>query len=186
MAVVVRRFDVFLVGLDPTISAITGFAARVSRYFLDFLETDFKRQRTPHRRIQLKNDSGFRTALPLRKYRTLCEAVWKIFSLPVSELPPLSLSRGRYTAPISLTLRDLIRQHVDSLEASAFETVRKETLDSVRRKRRAAVENPEVYVEDVQLLFVESVGKHIVTPILALLDGPFRQQSYSAIESVTK
>ena len=165
-------------------SAITGFAARVSRYFLDFLETDFKRQRAPHRRIQLKNDSGFRTALPLRKYRTLYEAVWKILSLPVGELPPLSLSRGRYTAPISLTLRDLIRQHVDSLEASAFETVRKETLDCARRKRGAAVENPEVYVEDVQLLFVESVGKHIVTPILALLDGPFRQQSYSAIESV--
>lgn len=44
------------------------------------------------------------------------------------ELPPLRISRGRHTALISPTLRDLIRQHVASLEASAFETVRKETL----------------------------------------------------------
>jgi len=104
--------------------------------------------------------------------------------MPVGELPPLRLSRGRYTAPISATLRDLIRQHIDSLEGAAFETVRKETLDFARRTRGAAVENPEDYVEDVQASFLESIGKYIVTPILALLDGPFRQQSYSAIESV--
>jgi AAA domain len=165
-------------------SALTGFAARVSRYFLDFLETDFKRQRAPHRRIQLKNDSGFRTGLPLRKYPTLYEAVWKLLYTPVGELPPLRLSRGRHTSPISPTLRDLIRQHVESLEASDFEVVREETLNFARHQRGAAVENPEDYVEDVQSFFAESVGKRIVSPILALLDGPFRQQSYSAIESV--
>ena len=46
-------------------SGITSFAARVSRYFLDFLETDFKKQQAPRRKIQLKNDAGFRTGLPL-------------------------------------------------------------------------------------------------------------------------
>jgi hypothetical protein len=46
------------------------------------------------------------------------------------------------------------------------------------------VENPEGYVEDVQSSLVECVSKRIVTPILALLDGPFQQQSYSAIKSV--
>ncbi len=50
---------------DP--SAITRFAAKVSRYFLDFLETDFKRQQAPRRKIQLKNDTGFRTGLPPEK-----------------------------------------------------------------------------------------------------------------------
>ncbi len=165
-------------------SAITGFAAKVSRYFLDFLETDFKKQQAPRRKIHLKNDAGFRTGLPLRKYPTLYSAVWKLLSTPVSDLEPVRIPRNRYTVAISPTLRDLIRQHVDSLERSAFETVRKEALDFARRKRGTSVENPEAYVEDVQSSFVESVGKRIVAPILALLDGPFRQQSYSAIESV--
>src|ERR1700687_3931587 len=168
----------------PGISAIVGFAAKVSRYFLDFLETDFKKQQVPRRKIQLKNDSGFRTGLPLRKYRTLYEAVWKALSTPAGELVPLRIARGRYTPPVSPTLRDLIRQQIDALEASAFQTVRRETLEFSTRKRGTAVENPEGYVEDAQSAFVESVGKHIVTPILALLDGPFRQQAYSAIESV--
>lgn len=173
-----------VVNEQPLSSTIVGFAAKVSRYFLDFLETDFKRQRAPRRRIQLKNDGGFRTGLPLRKYRTLYESVWKLLSVPVGEVAPLRVGRARYTAPISPILRDLIRQQVDSLEAPAFQKVRHETLDYARRKRGAAVENPERYVEDVKSALVESIGKHVVSPFLALLDGPFRQQSYSAVESV--
>ncbi|MBI4720981.1 MAG: hypothetical protein HY770_07150 [Chitinivibrionia bacterium] len=143
-----------------------------------------KKQLAPRRKIHLKDDAGFRTGLPLRKYPTLYSAVWKLLSVPVGNLAPMRIPRNRHTAAISPTLRDLIRKHVDSLEPCAFDAVRKDTLDFARRKRGGAVENPEAYVEDVQSLFVESVGKRIVTPILALLDGPFRQQSYSAVESV--
>lgn len=165
-------------------SAIAGFAAKVSRYFLDFLETDFKRQRAPRRKIQLKNDAGFRTGLPLRKYPTLYSVIWKLLRTPIGEIEPLRIPRNRHTAPISPTLRDLIRQHVNSIDVSAFESVKQGTLDFARQKRGTAVENPERYVDAVQSSFVEAVGKHVVSPILALLDGPFRQQSYSAIESV--
>jgi len=50
---------------------IAGFSQRVLRYFLTFLQTDFKRQMAPRRRIQIKSDTGFRTGVPLRKYLTL-------------------------------------------------------------------------------------------------------------------
>src|SRR5438128_6731784 len=100
----------------PEQNNITGFAEKVSRYFLDFLETDFKRQQAPHRRIQLKNDSGFRTAVPLRKYQRLYTDIWGLLSSPVDQLQRFSLPQSRYTARISQNLKDLIRQHVDSLE----------------------------------------------------------------------
>ena len=70
------------------------------------------------------------------------------------------------------------------MESDAFIRVRQETIDYARRNRGKAVENPEQYIENVQIAFVESVSKSIVRPVLALLDGPFRQQSYSAVESV--
>jgi len=166
------------------ISEITGFAAKVSRYFLDFLETDFKKQQAPRRKIQLKNDAGFRTGLPLRKYPSLYAVIWKILSSGTGDISPLRIARSRFTAPISPILRDLIRQHIDSIDAAAFSGVRKETTDYARRNRGKSVENPEQYIENVQIAFVEAVSKSIVRPILALLDGPFRQQSYSALESV--
>ncbi len=165
-------------------SGITSFAARVSRYFLDFLETDFKKQQAPRRKIQLKNDAGFRTGLPLRKYPDLYMVIWKILSSDIGEISPLRIARSRFTAPISPILRNLIRNHVNSMESDAFIRVRQETIDYARRNRGKAVENPEQYIENVQIAFVESVSKSIVRPVLALLDGPFRQQSYSAVESV--
>ncbi len=164
--------------------AISGFAQKVLRYFLTFLETDFKRQQAPKRRIHLKTDTGFRCGIPLRKYPKLYESVWGFAGRIIGEGLTLRIPRGHYIAPISQTLRDLIRQHVASLPTENFDKVRSDAVSFAKRNRGRAVDNPEKYVEDVQLSFVESVGQRIVGPVLSFLDGPFRQQSYSAIESV--
>lgn len=79
--------------LDPV--AVREFAAKVSRYFLDFLGTDFKKTQAPRRRVQLRNEAGFRTGVPLRKYDTSGSVVvnnLKIFS--VAAFPP------KYDAPL--------------------------------------------------------------------------------------
>ncbi|MFB3884043.1 MAG: AAA domain-containing protein [Thermodesulfobacteriota bacterium] len=163
---------------------IQGFAQHVLRYFLTFLETDFKRQQAPRRRIQLKNESGFRTGIPLRKYPSLYVTIWKFAEQTIGASNVIRIPRGRHTAPVSPILRDLIHQHVGGLPVESFEKVRQQVLEYAKRNRSKAVNNPEKYVEDVQLAFVEAVEERVVGPILALLDGPFRQQAYSLIESV--
>ena len=165
-------------------TAIRGFAQRILRYFLAFLETDFKRQQVPRRRIQLKTDTGFRCGVPLRKYPRLFDAAWSLAGRRVDEGLTLRVPRSRYKAPLSPILRDLIRQHVAELQSEGFVKVREETLDFAKQHRAVIGDNPEKFVENVQLAFVEATGKRIIAPILAFLDGPFRQQSYSAIESV--
>jgi hypothetical protein len=62
---------------DLTTDGIKGFSKRVLRYFQDFIETDFRRQQAPRRRVILKNDAGFRMGIPLRNYSSLFEAAWK-------------------------------------------------------------------------------------------------------------
>jgi hypothetical protein len=163
---------------------IAGFATKISRYFLDFLETDFKKQRIPRRRIQLKNEAGFRTGMPLRKYDALFQRLWKEIDIPVGDLKPLSIPRKRYTATISSVIKDLIRQHIESIELSAFIKVREETLLFIQENKTISAGNPESFIESVQNSFSVSVSKHIITPILVLLDCSFRSQSYSAIDSI--
>ncbi len=165
-------------------ATITEFASKVSRYFLDFLETDFKRQQAPRRKISLKNEAGFRTGVPLRKYETFYRDLWQLLGKPISEGAKLAVPRNRYKAPISPVLRDLIRQHIDHIPSDFFEQVRAEIIDIAKRKRGNAVNNPEAYIEEVKTEFAELVDKVVVAPLLALLDGSFREQSYSAIESV--
>lgn len=165
-------------------SGLKGFAQKVSRYFLDFLETDFKRQSAPRRKIQTKTDAGYRSGVPLRKYDVLNKAIWKLISEPSSDGFIFKIPKGRYTAPISPILRNLIAQQIDTLDGQSFDVVRRDTLEFATRKRGSAVEHPERYVEEVQAAFAELVSQKIVAPVLALLDGPFREQSYSAVDSV--
>src|SRR5581483_1229896 len=114
---------------------IRGFSQRVLRYFLAFLETDFKRQQAPRRRIQLKTDTNFRAGMPLRKYRTLFDAAWRVVQQTIKEGLVLRVRKGAHSAPISATLQNLIRQHVAELPAASFDRVRAQTLEYAKRNR---------------------------------------------------
>lgn len=169
---------------QPVQEGIGGFSQKVLRYFLTFLQTDFKRQQAPRRRIQLKSDAGFRTGMPLRKYVSLYNAVWKFADDAPEGGLQFQIPPKRFTAPISATLRDLIHQHVEAIEAETIERIGEVVVKFASQRRAKAVNNPEQFVESVQMQLVEQIGERIVQPLLAMLEGPFKEAAYSAIESV--
>ena len=161
-----------------------AFSQRVLRYFQTFLQTDFKKQHAPRRKIQLKSDVGFRMGMPLRKYVPLYKAAWKFIGDAPERGLTFKIAPGQYTAPISPTLRDLIRQHVDAIDGDTVSCIAKTTIEYAAGRRGKAVEHPEEFVDSVQVHFVEEIGTRIVQPLLAMLDGPFREVAYSAIELI--
>lgn len=163
---------------------LKGFVSRISRYFLDFLETDFKVQRAPRRRILLKTDSGFRAGVPLRKYDTLLRDIWQLLGKPVGEKTSMRIPRGRYKAQISQVMRDLLRKSVDGIEPGAFTKVRLATLAAINDKKANAARDPEIYIEDIKAVFADAVNLSIVAPLLATLEGHFENKAYSAMESI--
>lgn len=169
---------------SSTSSGLQGFSQKVLRYFLNFLQTDFKKQQAPRRRIQAKSETGFRIGMPLRKYPALYKAAWRFSDEAPTGGLTLRIAPGQYTAPISPTLRDLIRQHAAAIDAVAVERTIQTVTEYASKRRSKAIDDPEKFVESVQTQFVEEAGTRIVHPMLALLDGPFRAGAYSAIESV--
>lgn len=167
-------------------AAVREFATKVSRYFLEFLETDFKKKQAPRRRIQLKNAAGFHTAVPLRKYETLLRAVWGILGQPVEGEAKLELRirRTQHKSPINQTLHQVIRQQIDAIEDDSFRRCKRLTLDAAKRRFSSAASDPERYVEDIKADFASVVTENVVNPLLTLLEGHFERQSYSAVESV--
>lgn len=159
------------------------FGRRVCSYFRTFLETDFKRSQAPRRRVQLKNDAGFRTAFPLRKYPGLFNAAWALAWRKPSERLELRIAPRAHTATVSPTLRALIKEHVEAIPAARFDGIRDETLREATKNAPRAGDNVETYVEGVQIAFAELVASELVAPLLTVLEGVFKQQAYSAIES---
>jgi hypothetical protein len=101
------------------------FGFKVSKYFLEFLETDFYRQQAPRRRVQLRNDTNQTAGIALRKYDSLYRHVVNLLGkdLTGNGLGMLNIPHSRFKAPISAPLRNLIGQDIDQLELQKFVTV---------------------------------------------------------------
>ena len=87
---------------------------KVSQYFLDFLESDFKRLQAPRRRVILQTASGFKAGMPLSPYRTLLDAVWNTLAKPWDEAE-LSISPRAFTKTLSQPLRLILKEQVGAL-----------------------------------------------------------------------
>ena len=164
-------------------SAIEEVSAKVLRYFREFLETDFKRQQAPRRRIQLKTQAGFRCAIDLRKYPSFFRDAWGLMTKPSQEMN-LQIGRRKYRAQISPILKNLVDQFVIQIPDAGLEDVRQSVLRNATAKRQEGAVNPETYVEGLIAQFQERTSAEIVLPLLTLLEGPFKESAYSAEDSI--
>jgi hypothetical protein len=172
--------------MDVILDELREFGLKVSKYFLEFLETDFHRQQAPRRRIQLRNDANQTTGVPLRKYDTLYRVTIGLLTKEVSGTGTrvLNVPRGKYKAPINPILKNLLDQHVDAVEPEKFKAIGEKMLDVARSKRAQAAGDHEKYIGEVIAALEEAAGTLIIHPLLALIDNPIRESAYSAIESV--
>jgi hypothetical protein len=162
------------------------FSSKVSKYFLEFLETDFHRQQAPRRRINLRNDANQTTGITVRKYESLYHHVINLLTrdLQGNSARVLNVPRGRFKAPINPIVRNLIGQFIENLEPQKFATVIAAVIDAAESGRATAVADPEKYISDVTAVLQDTAVQDIVHPLLAVLEKPLQGSAYSAIESV--
>lgn len=159
-------------------------AVRISQYFRDFLESDFKRAQAPRRRIVLTSDSGFRSGLRTAPYPALDAELWKLLSRPTSDELTFTINPRRYTRPISETLRKIIEEHVNAIPASAIATIRVAVLEKARASLAGALEDPEAWVETVQQTLSTEASTQVIRPLIVHLAGPLQGQAYWVMDSL--
>lgn len=159
-------------------------AVRISQYFRDFLESDFKRAQAPRRRIVLTSDSGFRAGMRTAPYPALDKELWKLLSRPSGEELSFTIGPRSYTRPISATLRRIVEEQVNAITETAIATVRVAVLDKARASMAGALEDPEAWVESVQGALVDAMCVQVVRPLIAHLAGPLQGQAYWVMDSL--
>ncbi len=165
-------------------TTLREIALRVSQYFRDFLESDFKRQQSPRRRVVLQSDSGFRAGMRVGSYPELQKEIWKLLSKPTSSDLSLAMQPRRYTRPISPTLKRVIEEQVAVIPESSVFAVRQGLIDRATATFAKAVTNPEKWVDALRADLASDIGELLVRPLIAHLDGPLTQQSYSVMDTL--
>jgi len=109
------------------------FIREICTYFMDFLQSNFKRGRVPKRHLKLKDAQGFKVGVDASKYpefnKALKNVVIKNFKEPTDKL---KISKGKYTKKTDNKTTDLIKKSINSIKNSDVEKLKKFVLKSIK------------------------------------------------------
>lgn len=110
------------------------FVTEVAKYFMAFLETDFKKRSQPKRNLTTRVNKGISTGLYLDKYESLYRELYKNF---VNGFPKetIEIELGEHTTKISDRLVSLLEQRIDQLTDEEVKSVISEITKEINQLR---------------------------------------------------
>jgi hypothetical protein len=112
MAVTPRPVNTAVTTLNPLV-----FIKEVARYFMDFLETDFHKQKTPKRAVRFRNPDNLLVGVSADKYPTFGASLWKLVNRSFAKGVLDHIDKGAFRTPIPENLLELVRLQVSKLSA---------------------------------------------------------------------
>lgn len=161
-----------------------GFLSNITRYFRDFLDTDFRRQRLPKRQISRQDKGGNLTGINIGKYPQLIQAIWTLLSKPYGENNSIKISRGRYKAKINPQLDNLISKYIDNISNNSVEEIKKRAGLISRDLVSKFKTDPERLKEEVINLLERDFIRTLVVPLLKHLETYFDESNLQGLETI--
>ena len=162
---------------------LRNLGVQVCQYFLDFLESDFKRQQAPKRRIVLQTDSGFKAGMRVVPYAELNRALWGLLQKPLNNGLALSFPPKRYLRGLSQPLVQIIREQVKAISADSISAVVVELVNKAQSDSKNRINAPELWLEEAHEVLRSEIGTQLVRPMLVLIDDALQKHAYSQIDS---
>ena len=85
-----------------------AFVKEVTRYFMDFLETDFHKRKNPRRSIKLRNPDNLLVGINLSKYPSFGKALWGLVNKSFDKDALSTITKGVYKSNLPKNLLDLV------------------------------------------------------------------------------
>lgn len=152
------------------------FVKEVAKYFMDFLETDFHKRKTPRRGIKYKTDSNLLVGLNLDKYQKFNDVVVGKFAEAFKD-KEIKIKKGIYKAKIPKNLLDLIKIKIEDISEKEIE-------ESVKKIGAKIKKFAEVYSDEYDKSLVSSMDSvtEIVKEKLVL---PFIQKIEKSLDNLS-
>jgi very-short-patch-repair endonuclease len=169
----------------PNGAVVQGnFLSNIARYFRDFLDTDFKRQRLPKRQLQRADRSGNLTGITISKYPTLVLQIWKRLLEPIGNGLEIKIVRGRHKARINPQLSDLIEKYIDIIPTEKLQALLSRGQNLARTAISRHHDDPERCKAIILSGLERDVIRSIVVPLLKHLEPYFDKQNIQGFETV--
>jgi len=150
-----------------------SFVKDLATYFMEFLETDFHRRKSPKRAIQLRNKDNLLLGFNLNKYSVFNNLIWKTINHVFAKENSINVvEKGVYKTNIPNNLLDLIKLQVKRVSDKQIKKIIKSSAEEVKK-------NSILYKKDFDKAFTISldeisqiIKKEIVVPFIENLKKP--------------
>jgi hypothetical protein len=167
-----------------TPNILTDLSIKISQYFLEFLESDFKRQQAPRRRIILQTDNGFKAGMRIAPYVELQKTIWDLLETPINQELKFVFKPKAFNKQLSNALKLVIKEQVETISQSSVDAVKTELVNQSKATLGESLKSPEGWIESLQLVLMNEISTQIVRPMLSLVDEALSKQAYSQVDSI--
>lgn len=149
----------------------SGFTKEVAKYFMNFLETDFKKRRVPKRNTIQKTFKGIKCAFDLEKYPELKKDLLKAFNSGFKN-EAFTITKNKYVTSLPDTLLGYIEKKTNLIEQKSFEQLLKNTVEIIDSNFQKYKKEIDQYLENSIVEIKVEFSKQIIVPLLDELDKP--------------
>ena len=161
---------------DETLSR---FVKKLSSYYCQFLETDFKKGREPKRKFANKDSSNRKIGIRASKYPQFQTLLHKIFS--ENKLSLLKVKPGQYKSNLSIVVKQSINASIDTLDMSPLDDDFSKIYDAFSKKLSVKDVNVEDVLDELTISIRYTIDQRIVSPVLDIIAPIFEKQTNSSI-----
>jgi very-short-patch-repair endonuclease len=155
------------------------FVTEVAKYFMAFLETDFKKRTQPKRNLTNRVNKGLSTGLYLDKYESLYRELYKNFTGGFPK-ETIDVDLGQYTTKISDRLVSLLGQRIDQLTDEETKAVVKDIAKEINQLRLDNLKDYDNYFDSSQEVIRAKFANTIVTKLLNDIEQSLEAAGWSA------
>lgn len=149
-----------------------AFIKDVAKYFMDFLETDFHRRKTPRRSIRFRNDDNLLVGLNLNKYPSFNPLVWKAINHAFDKDALRSIAKGTHKTNIPNDLLDLIKLQLGKITSKQVATILKEASEEIEKAATLHKKDYEKALNTSLENVSTVIRQNLVLPFVSNLEKP--------------
>ncbi len=151
-----------------------AFIKEVAKYFMDFLETDFHKRRSPKRSIQLRNNSNLLIGLNLNKYPSFNTLAWKAVThgFDSNSNGLKTIQKGVYRTNIPKNLLDLIKLQLEKINAKQIQKIVNQVAEEIEKSAALHLKEYDQAITTSLEATAKVVKTELVLPFVSNLEKP--------------
>jgi len=148
-----------------------SFVKEVAKYFMNFLETDFKKRRIPKRNSIQKTQKGLRVGIDLKKYPKLKKTFFALLNSGFKK-ESLEIKKGEYVNNVPKNLFNLIEARIKKLSKRDLDKAFNEIENLVKERKVLYAKEYDKFLEETKEETKNIFSRGIIISLLDDLDKP--------------